>query len=154
MILYRIAEKKYAEDLSGNGAALYGGRWNPKDVPILYCASSVALASLEVLIRFHESNRSSNLHLIVINIGNNDSIQKIESSNLSLHWIEQIDETKKIGQAWSKSNQSMMLEVPSAIVPIDKNYLLNPNHSNYSQVEIIDIVPYQFDNRLFKTHVF
>lgn len=61
MLLYRIAEEQFARDLSGAGARLYGGRWNPKGVPMLYTAESVALAALEVLVRLSTPKRYSRI---------------------------------------------------------------------------------------------
>ncbi len=154
MILYRISNKKFSNDISGEGASQHGGRWNREGTPLLYCASNVSLASLEVFVNLLEGVPKKDFDLVVLNVSDTSSLAALNPKQLTSSWIQNISETQLVGQNWSTSKQSLILEVPSAIVPIDKNYLLNPNHANFSKVEIIDIVPYHFDNRLFKTHVF
>jgi RES domain-containing protein len=154
MIVFRIVDERYARDLSGKGSALYGGRWNPKNTPLLYCASNISLATLEVLVRFHATQISSNLNLVVINLPDEKSVERIDASQLSSKWINSLEETRIFGLDWARKNTSLVLEVPSAIVPIDKNVLINPAHFLFKKIEIMDILPYNFDNRLFKTHHF
>lgn len=154
MILYRIADKRFSNDLSGKGAALYGGRWNPKNVPVLYLASSVSLATLEVLVRFHDFNIINDYQLVIVHIPDNLVRETILPETLTQNWIQKIEETRALGFDWFSKRSSILLEIPSAVVPIDKNYLINPLHFEIDKVEIIDIVDFNFDNRLFKTHVF
>lgn len=154
MIVYRIAEKEYSNDISGYGASLYGGRWNFKSFSLLYCATSVSLASLEVLVRLQNLKIENKYELVVISIPTEAKTNIITSSNLSHDWIQNNNETQLLGLNWVNKNQNLIIEVPSAIVPIDKNILINPNHPLFKKVEIIDSVEFNFDNRLFKTHVF
>lgn len=154
MVVYRLAEKEYADDLSGYGAFLYGGRWNEKGHSMLYCATSVSLATLEVLVRLQHLKIQKKFQLIVISIPENADFNTLKKNNLSNIWIQDIYETQKCGTDWLKNNTSLYLEVPSAIVPIDKNILINPLHHLFSKVEIVDQVEYNFDNRLFKSHTF
>lgn len=154
MILYRITDKRHAADLSGYGASLGGGRWNKKRTALLYTASTVSLATLEILVKIHETQIIGDYSLVVINVDSNTEKLKVKNSELSNKWIQNIEETKEYGTNWVEKKQSLMLEVPSAVVPIDKNILINPAHPDFHKVEIIDMVDYHFDNRLFKTHVF
>lgn len=154
MILYRIATKKFSQDLSGDGAFLKGGRWNQKGVPLLYTASNVSLASLEVYINLVEGFQTKDYDLIVFNVPSGKSMTFITQDKLTANWVRDLRETQTIGSDWVREKSSLILEIPSAIVPIDKNYLLNPNHPAFSTIEIIDKVAFNFDNRLFKTHVF
>ncbi len=154
MILYRIADRKFSRDISGEGAFLKGGRWNPKGISLVYTASNVSLASLEVFINLVEGFQTDNFDLVVINIPDNVSKTTLKHEKLSDNWINDLSETRRAGAEWQKERRSLLFEVPSAVVPIDKNYLINPQHIDFQFVEIIDVVKYHFDNRLFKTHVF
>lgn len=149
MKVYRIANKKFAADLYGEGAKINGGRWNFKGSAMLYTATNVALAALEVAVNMQYINIPIDYQLVVIEIPN--GIQKLSTElNLDLNWSKNILITQNYGSFWLESKKSTLLEVPSALVPIDKNILINPLHPDFSQLKIIDIQDFNFDNRLIK----
>lgn len=152
MIVYRIAREKYQNDLSGTGAEINGGRWNNKGTKVLYTASSIALAMTEVAVHIPFGIFPNGYSVVSIEIPEVDmaivSLADLEGTAWNLHPPSHI--TQKIGDDFIKVNQYLVLKVPSVVAFGDFNYLINPEHTEFSRVKIIDINPFGFDQRLFK----
>lgn len=135
--------------MSGTGAKLFGGRWNSVGVPMLYLASSRALAALEVLAHLTSIQDPESFCITVFEVPDN-SIEEVEKYLLPKDWntYPSPSSLKKIGDSFTKSNQSLLLKVPSAIVEDECNYLLNVNHPLLDKVKIIGSKPFLFDKRL------
>ena len=149
MILYRIAKCTYADDLTGTGARLFGGRWNSEGKPALYLASSRALAVLEVLVHLPPLMIPDNYCLVELYVPGN-SIDELKSEDLPADWkdISPPMELKQIGDAFLKKQRHLLLQLPSAIVPAEYNYMLNPLHPDIKDVKILGRQPFNFDERL------
>lgn len=149
MLLYRISLCKRAADMSGTGAKLFGGRWNSVGVPMLYLASSRALAALEVLAHLTNIQDPESFCITVFEVPD-ESIEAVEKQLLPKDWNTYPSPSllKKKGDAFVRKNTSLLLKVPSAIVEDEYNYLLNVNHPLLSTVKIIDSKPFLFDKRL------
>ena len=151
MILYRLTKKAYADDLSGTGAHLYGGRWSNKGKATVYLASSQALALLEILVHLQPLIEPLNYMLLKIEVPQ-ESVLEINNKELPNDW--NCDQSpmsiKKIGDDFLISNQYLLLKVPSAIVPGEFNYLLNVQHPEMKGVKIISKEPFVFDKRLLR----
>lgn len=147
MILYRIAPQKFAQDLSGTGAMLYGGRWNQIGVPMLYTSSNLSLATLEIIANLSSIQINKGLYCCEINFP--DHLSTEEPTDLPKHWnrFPHIHETTFFGAKFFKKG-CLSLKVPSAVIPTEYNYLLNPQHPDFNQVTIEDCRPMIFDNRL------
>ena len=151
MRLFRIAEEQFAADLTGEGARLYGGRWNPKGIPMIYTAESVALAALEVLIRLSAPKHYSR---VVYELPDTASCEELSIAALPANWqlpypnIYLID----LGKRWAQEKRSLLLRVPSAVVCGEGwNYMINPLHAEFGSVSIADSSPFAYDSRLLKT---
>ncbi len=153
MLVYRICKVEYAQDFSGTGAGLYGGRWNPRGVNLLYTAGSISLACLEYLAHNYHVLQNKEICLSKIEIKEANSIKEVPIKHLPKDWKETSYEpfsTQQIGLDFSERKEAHMLKVPSALVPDEFNYLLNPHHPNHSQVKIKEqIIPFELDSRLF-----
>ncbi len=149
MLLYRISLCKRASDLSGTGAKLFGGRWNSIGVPMLYLASSRALAALEVLAHLTPIQDPEDFCITVFEFPES-SIEEIEKYLLPENWnsYPAPSSLKKKGDAFVKANASLLLKVPSAIVEDEYNYIVNINHPLLSEVKILGSKPFIFDKRL------
>jgi RES domain-containing protein len=150
MKVYRIGRCEYINDLSGTGAALYGGRWHSKGTYILYTSSSASLALLESVV--HISNiQVVDFCMICLEIPDY-SIEKISVEELPANWFENppADALKTIGDAFFSANEFLALELPSAIVPEENNYLLNPFHSLFTKVKVLFVRNIAIDKRLIK----
>ncbi|WEK18426.1 MAG: RES family NAD+ phosphorylase [Candidatus Pedobacter colombiensis] len=149
MLLYRISLCKRARDMSGEGARLFGGRWNSVGVSMLYLASSRALAALEVLAHLTNIQDPESFCITVFDVPEN-SVEEVERHLLPKDWNSYPSPSllKKKGDAFVKNNDALLLKVPSAIVEDEYNYILNVNHPFLANVKIIDSKPFLFDKRL------
>lgn len=151
MELFRIAEEQFAGDRSGEGARLYGGRWNPKGVPMIYTAESVALAVLEVLVRI---STPKHYFRVRYEMPDGASCETVALAALPENWLLPYPNTHliKTGRQWALEKRTLLLRVPSAVVHGEGwNYLINPLHPEFSTVVIADIAPFRYDSRLVVT---
>ena len=152
MICYRIASTKYARDLCGTGAALFGGRWNPEGMPMVYTAMARSLAILEYLAHNMHLMATAKISLVTIEIQEDAQIEKsIISKQLQLDEIlSDIQRSRRIGKAFLLNQQSYAMQVPSVIVPNEYNLLLNPNHPAHANTKVMDIIEdFKLDRRLY-----
>lgn len=148
MIFYRLTRLTYANDLTGNGAKAYGGRWNSKGNAMIYLASSRSLAILEVLVHLPPSIIPNGYCMITLE--SPDNFQTFDSSLLPPNWTTSPDDynLKIIGDKFLSENKNLLLKVPSSIVPEEFNYLANPLHPAAAKLKVIKIEPFNFDKRL------
>lgn len=151
MIVYRLSKKAYIDDLSGRGAELNGGRWNNKGIPVLYTACSRALAVLEVAVHIPFGIIPKDYFMVAIEVPDAASIYELTDSKLPANWNRlPISRTSQnLGDTLLKDNKYLVIQVPSAIVPGDYNYLINPRHTGFSAVKVLFYEPFEFDSRLF-----
>jgi RES domain-containing protein len=156
MLVYRIVKTKRAHDLSGEGARMYGGRWNSVGTPAIYTACSVSLATLEILVHTTLNFIPGNLVLVSIELPDSLSVKTIKNSELAKNWFRYPAPLScaKIGDRWIRTGETVALRVPSAIIPDsdEYNYLLNPLHPEFKQVSVHRIKPYSFDRRFYDSH--
>ena len=133
MIVYRISGCGYINDLSGKGAALYGGRWNSKDIHVVYTAQSRALALLEAVVHIGKVPQMGYC-MASIDIPD-DSIEVFPLKTLPADWQANPspDYLKVIGDHFIKQNKHLALKIPSALMMEEHNYLLNPAHTLFGQ---------------------
>lgn len=151
MIVYRITKKKWINDLSGTGAKLTGGRWNPKGYPVLYCASTSSLAILEKLVHVDLDLLPDDLFIAELEIPEN-SFKELTLTDLPKNWNKYPgpDILKSLGKKWLMENKHLILKVPSAVNPNETNYLINVDHTDADKIKIIKTYPFEIDFRLIK----
>jgi RES domain-containing protein len=135
--VWRLLTARYAESaFSGEGARLYGGRWNRKGVPMVYTAGSQSLAMLELLVQ-NEPLRARYV-MIAARLPKNLKIERIVPEQLPADWrdLAAREQMQIIGTDWAKRRSSAVLAVPSAVIPSETNYLLNPSHPSFAKIEI------------------
>lgn len=124
-------------------------RWTPQGIRSVYTAESLALASLEVFVH----TESDKISLIAIRafIPEEVAVEEIKTSDLPSNWqsIEAYPQLQKIGKDWLLSQRTPVLKVPSAIVPIESNYILNPAHTDL-KIQLDPPIQFQFDRRMWK----
>jgi RES domain-containing protein len=148
---WRIVTARLAETaFTGEGARLYGGRWNPKGVPLVYTAESQALAVLEILVQ--DEPLRARYVLIPAYIPDELAVDRITVDQLPPDWRspEVRGELQKRGADWIRSGASAVLAVPSAVIPAETNYLLNPEHSDFARIGIGEPLELVTDLRLLK----
>jgi RES domain-containing protein len=150
MILYRFSHKKYAHDISGNGARLKGGRWNPAGLAAVYTSENISLALLEILANTYTFDALQTIQLMEIHIPDNASCQEIKLQNLKKDWHRDFDYTQWMGKEILQTQKTLLLRCPSAIVHKEHNLMINPLHPEYKKVKLHDATDFYFDERLFK----
>lgn len=152
MILYRITKAAYARDLSGTGARIHGARWNRKGTPVLYTASSPALATVELLVHVDANLLPTNLRLVSVEVPDEASSRTVQPKSLPKNWrtFPAPAALADIGSQWAESQETLILRVPSAVVVEDYNVLLNPAHPEFVSVRIDNLRAYSFDERVLK----
>jgi RES domain-containing protein len=147
---WRIVKRRHARTaFTGEGARLYGGRWNSPGVAIVYTAESQSLAALEMVVHLESSELLDDY--VVFEVGIDESlVLKIEWSQLPRNWRADPPPPKvpEIGDAWAAAGKSAVLQVPSATLPSECNFLLNPCHPDFPRLVIGKPSPFQFDARL------
>ena len=147
--VWRIVTRRFAASaFSGEGARLYGGRWNRKGVPVVYTAESQSLALLELLVQ-DEPLRAQYVMIAAV-IPNAVRIERITRAQLPDGWRkpEARENLRHIGGEWFTSGRSAVLAVPSAVVPSETNYLLNPRHRVFARIRIRKPETFSTDLRL------
>lgn len=133
MRLYRLTQQQHAADAwRGNGASLFGGRWNHKGTPAVYAASSVSLAILEVLAHVQNSRLLAQYQLLSIEVPE-ALIARLPHEYLPDDWQQDPPplSTRDLGNGWLKSADSVALLLPSSLVPMEANALINPTHPQF-----------------------
>jgi len=148
MILYRITSRAYARDLSGTGAMMYGGRWNPKGLRMLYTSQSLSLATLEVIVNLSGEKITNKLYCVELELPDNLPIVSITGLPSDWNAYPYKAETVQMGREFLES-EKLCLKVPSSIVTTEFNYLLNPLHDDFMKVKFLDARPFILDKRLF-----
>ncbi len=148
MIVYRICDKKHADDLSGAGAATFGGRWNKKGIPVLYTGESKEIALLETIVNTPPMIVPK-LDVLTLEIPD-DSIFEIGIEDLPSNWINYPAPSilSEIADLWVSSQTSIALKVPSCVIPSAHNYILNYHHPDYQRVRVLEQKDFHFDSRL------
>jgi RES domain-containing protein len=149
---FRIAKNRYLRDLSGTGAMLYGGRWNQKNIPIIYVAENRALATVEYLVHIPLSIIPKNLSIACFEIPDDIIPEEVSIAMLPKNWRDYPAPVKlaDLGSEWALAKRSLLLRVPSVVVADQFNLLINPNHPEITRVTISRIEKYTFNKRLLR----
>ena len=151
MRVWRICRKPYVDTaLDGSGGMYTSGRWHSKGNPIAYTASSAALAVLEVLVHVDPLTAPADLRLLAIELPDDLSIEVIEPITLPEGWhsVPAPAALQTIGSSWLTSGRTAALNVPSAVITVERNFLLNPRHPEVQRVRILSDEAFSFDTRL------
>ena len=151
MRVWRICREPYVDAaLDGIGGMYTSGRWHSKGNPIVYTASSAALAALEVLVHVDPLTAPADLRLLAIELPDDLSIEVIEPITLPDGWhsVPAPAALQTIGSSWLTSGRTAALNVPSAVIKVERNFLLNPRHPEVQRVRILSDEAFSFDTRL------
>jgi RES domain-containing protein len=151
LTVWRLVTRRFADTaFTGEGARLYGGRWNRKGIPMVYAAGSQSLAMLEMLVQ--DEPLRANYMMIPATLPDTMAIEHIETARLPADWRDPVarEQLQAMGSKWAKLKNSAVLAVPSAVIPAETNYLLNPVHPAFAEIEIGVAQPFITDLRLIK----
>lgn len=150
---WRITKAKHAATaFTGHGAKSYGGRWNSPGTAVVYVAGSESLAILEMLV--HLQAQDLMRRYVIFQVSFDDALMaSVDPTTLPKSWRKSpsLASVQQIGDDWIAGGTSAVLRLPSAIVPSEWNYLLNPAHPDFAQITIAPKQPITFDPRLIKS---
>ena len=152
MQVYRLSREKFANTLSGKGAAIKGSRWNSAGVEIIYTASNRSLAMAEVAVHFSLATLPIDYMMTTIFILDDIPLQRLQLTDLPKDWntFPHPKNTQTIGDTFINDNEYCILEIPSAVTQGDFNIIINPNHIEFKRIKILSNEKFPFDKRIFK----
>ncbi|QYF87050.1 RES family NAD+ phosphorylase [Brevundimonas sp. PAMC22021] len=153
--LWRIAMDApayQADDLSGKGAEITGGRWNVKDVPVVYTSPTQSLACLETIVHLNAGGLPLNRYLVKIDVPADcwNAKEIVDAAGLGVGWDAELPGKVSLdfGTGWLRSLRSPLLLVPSVIVPDEANVLINPRHPLCAGLAATKVRKWVYDPRL------
>jgi RES domain-containing protein len=152
MRLWRICREIHAANaFSGEGARLYGGRWNSQGVRAVYTSLSLALAGIETFVHLEPNLQPDDLVSIEAELPDSVLTERIDLKSLPRKWYELRDESlRTFGDRWIHAGRTTALYVPSAAIRGEWNVLLNPGHSDFRKLKIQKPDPFEFDLRMYR----
>ena len=150
MLVWRLARATYPA-LDGEGARRAGGRWNMPGTPMVYTAAHLSLAALELLVHVNPDRLPDDLVAYGIEIPDRLTRKEVKADELSEGWNRraEVPALRGIGETWAQGREAAALSVPSAVIPEERNYLINPRHTDAAKVQVAHQRPFAFDSRLF-----
>jgi RES domain-containing protein len=152
--VYRLAKKKHrAEAFKGLGGVHADSRWTSRGRPVVYAAGSISLALLEFTVHHRRRDWIPSSVLVKADIPDAASLETVSIKKLPEDWraAEPPPELRRIGDDWLERGETLLLRVPSAIVPEECNFLINPSHPEFHQVLVRPPTDYIIDGRLIRT---
>jgi len=148
MLVFRIAHQKYAQNLSVSGLS---GRWNSSGKLVLYTSENISLALLENMVYRVGTGFNDDYKIMIIEIPD-VNLEQIDTKDLPKNWrdIESYFNLQKIGDLWYDQQKSLVLKVPSSVLPENFNIIINTTHADYKKVKLLHVLDYEPDDRLEK----
>ena len=151
LTVWRLLTARFARSaFSGEGARLYGGRWNRKGVAVVYTAGSQSLAMLEMLVQ--DEPLRARYVMVPATLPKNLKIERMLPDQLPADWrdLGARERLQAIGTDWARRKSSAVLAVPSVVITTETNYLLNPLHAAFTRIDIGKPSEFVTDLRLMR----
>lgn len=153
--VWRICHQRHRDSaFTGEGARLFGARFNSEGIDAVYTSGSLSLSLLEVLVQTND--RSYLQYCVIFRADIPASIIDVaEKEDLPDGWdkIPHGHASQQFGDRWIRSGTSPVLRIPSVVVPVEYNYVLNPNHSDFEHIQVTQYKDAVIDPRLFATEL-
>lgn len=149
MEVYRIAQTNYSTSLNASGKE---GRWNEDNQYVIYTSASRSLATLEKLVAFGGIHPIDEYKMMVIQLDETSSMDSLSLNDLPADWqsVGAYHQLHGLTSVWYSSQLTLLLKVPSAIIPQESNFIINTKHPDFSgKLRILQIEKYFWDQRLF-----
>ena len=147
---FRLVRAAFAaRAFDGEGARRHGGRWNVPGTPMVYCAGSRSLALLESLVHLHRTNRLHDFRFVEVGF-EPAQVETVAADELPADWraAPAPAAVRSRGERWVREGHTLVLAVPSVVVPEERNYLINPRHPEFARLAPGEPVPFEIDPRL------
>ncbi len=152
-VAWRIVKRSRAKGaFSGEGARLFGGRWNLRGTPAVYLSESLALAALEVFVHLGPAHRHVDLVSIRVDVPGAIPVDELERADLPADWRSEPPprSTQQLGSAWIAGGGKALLRVPSVLIPQESNLLVDPLAPGADELVVGVPQPFGFDPRMWK----
>jgi RES domain-containing protein len=150
---WRLSKKRYAEAaFTGRGPHIFGGRWNPVGVPVVYSSLSLSLAVLEVFVPMTAQDDPEDYVSVAVDLGiEHSEAERVDVGRLLSDWrLVKHPALQLLGEEWARSMRSLVLLVPSVVVEEEWNAVINPLHPDARKLVMEKPKPFRFDLRMFK----
>ena len=150
---YRVVKRHRADTcFDGEGARLFGGRWNSKGKRVVYTSASQSLAILEILVHLDSHEVLAKRYRLRTAEFPESLCEHLDIAALPAGWDDDIpiNATRSIGDRWLSESRSAVLVVPSALSSSESNFLLNPDHPDFGQIALGPTRDFTFSRRLLK----
>lgn len=147
MLVFRIVHKLYANSLFASGMR---GRWNSAGNKVIYTSETVPLALLENMVRRQGVGFNADFKVMFIKIPDDAIIESVAESELEPGWRDPNDysQCQPLGDRWFNAGKALVLKVPSAVMPLSCNFVLNTTHPDYPHVELVEVTDLMPDSRI------
>ncbi len=147
MLVYRIVHKKYSKSLFASGME---GRWNAEGNKVIYCAESIALAFLENMIRRQGVGFNNDFKIMIIQVPDDLKISIINDKDLKSGWrsLDNYFQCQELGNKWYLDGKTLLLKVPSAVLPEEFNFVINTLHDDYRKIKLVEVTTLVPDERI------
>lgn len=151
MEVFRLTTSKHSGALTASGRR---ARWNADNEFVLYSGASRSLATLELCVRKNSIQTALHYEIMVLSISDNEElINKVQKEDLPNNWRDTAttpDELRKIGSEWYTSKKTLIMQVPSVIIPQEYNYIININHPDFrdQNIKLVRTEEFFWDDRL------
>ena len=151
--VWRITSGRYGDRaFDGEGARLYGGRWNQPGTAVVYCSWTLSLAAQEYFVHLEPDLAPTDLVAVAADLPSGLAVESLEVEALPRDWrtYPAPERLKDLGTGWVRSGRSAVLQVPSSVIPHEMNVLLNPTHPEFAKIHIRAAEPFSFDPRMWR----
>ena len=151
MRVWRLCQAAYAKRaLTGEGGLYSPGRWHLQGARVVYAAATLSLAALELLVRMDRAFAPTDLTAVEIEIPGSVEVERLPWSKLPAGWdaYPAQESTQQLGTHWVEAGKTAVLAVPSAVIPRESNFVLNPAHPQFRRIRAVETMPFSFDPRL------
>ncbi|HEX9671448.1 MAG TPA: RES family NAD+ phosphorylase [Thermoanaerobaculia bacterium] len=152
-LVWRITRQLYAERaFDGEGARLYGGRWNRPGEAVVYTSETLSLAALEYFVQLDPDTAPDDLVAVAAELPPGLAVRSLAPADLPAGWrsYPALEALQELGTAWVRAGETAALSVPSAVIPHERNLLLNPAHPLLTGLRVLPPEPFGFDPRVWK----
>jgi len=150
--VWRIASAAHAA-FDGEGPRRHGSRWTPRGLPAVFTSATLSLAALERFVNTDSDLEPDDLVAIAVEIEANVTIETVTVGDLPADWrtYPAPPDLAVIGERWLRESKSVVLSVPSVVIPHERNFVLNPTHADFGRLTIHPSEPFSFDPRMWRT---
>ena len=154
MRVWRICRERHAgKAFSGEGARLTSGRWNSEGVPMAYASEHLSLAALELFVHSDQEDEPQDLAAVEAEVAIGPEVvagqQAALLKRLGPNWRIDLSATRALGEEWFAAKESLVMLVPSVVIEVEWNVLINPLHAEFATMKIVQQRAFRFDARMF-----